>query len=134
MDELLIEAKLENMERVQTFIAERLEDCHPKVRNHIGIAVDEIFSNIAGYAYYPLAGIAFVRIAVGSDIVIEFEDNGVAYDPFSQNAPDVSLPIEERETGGLGLFMVKKIMDSVEYQRKGNKNILTIRKNLQVED
>ena len=99
-----------------------------KTQNQIRIAVDEIFSNIARYAYNPGVGGATVRIAVDDDITIEFEDSGAAYDPLDNEAPDISLSAEEREIGGLGLFMVKNLMDSVEYRRAGTKNILTIRK------
>ena len=130
MNEIIIEAKTENIDKVVGFINERLGDCPMKVRNKIEIAVDEIFSNIANYAYKPEIGGVTVRIAVGSDITIEFEDSGFAYDPLSKDDPDVTLPVGERKVGGLGVFMVKKIMDSVEYRREGDKNILTIQKSL----
>ena len=130
MDELLIDATVENLDAVLDFVNARLGDCLPKIRHQIAIAVDEIFSNIARYAYHPGTGDAKVRIAVESDIAIEFEDSGVPYDPLSADDPDISSPVEEREIGGLGVFMVKNIMDSVEYRRDGNKNILTIRKKL----
>jgi len=128
MNELLIEATLENIDTVIEFIGERLEDCSPKTQRQIEIAVDEIFSNIARYAYNPDVGNATVRVAVGDDITIEFEDSGADYDPLSKVDPDVSLPPEQRKAGGLGVFMVKNIMDSVEYRREGDKNILTVRK------
>ncbi len=130
MNELIIEASLDNMDAVQDFISERIMDCPMKIQNQIGIVVDEIFSNIANYAYNPEVGGAVVRIAVGDEITIEFEDTGVAYDPLGAETPDITLSDEEREIGGLGLFMVKKMMDSVEYKRRGNKNILTIKKKL----
>lgn len=130
MNELIIEAKLDNMESVLDFINERLTDTSPKLRNQIGIAVDEIFSNIARYAYHPEVGGAAVRIAVGEDVTIEFEDSGIAYDPLSAEPPDITLSAEEREIGGLGLFMVKNMMDSVDYRREGSKNILTIKKKI----
>ena len=94
--------------------------------------VDEIFSNIARYAYHPEVDGAVVRIAVGDDVVIEFEDSGTPYDPLTKEDPDVSLSAQDREVGGLGLFMVKNLMDSVEYRREENRNILTIKKRLAV--
>lgn len=130
MNELIIEAKLENMDTVKDFISEHIGDCSPKIQNQIMIAVDEIFSNIARYAYNPAVGGAAVRIAVDSEITIEFEDSGVAYDPLSGDDPDVSLSADDRDIGGLGIFMVKNIMDSVTYRREGNKNILVIKKKL----
>jgi len=132
MNELIIEAKLENMDAVQDFISARIEDCPMKTQNQIRIAVDEIFSNIARYAYSIKTGGATVRIAVDTDITIEFEDNGTAYDPLAKDDPDVSLSADEREIGGLGLFIVKNLMDSVEYRRDGSKNILTIKKRLTI--
>ncbi len=130
MNELIVEASLDNMEAVQDFVSEYLDDCSMKVQNQIGIVVDEIFSNIANYAYNPEVGGAKVRISVGDDITIEFEDSGVAYNPLTAKTPDITLSEDEREIGGLGLFMVEKMMDSVEYRRDGNKNILTIKKKL----
>jgi anti-sigma regulatory factor (Ser/Thr protein kinase) len=131
MKELYIEAKLENMPAVFDFINEQLNDIPSKLKNKIIIVVDEIFSNIARYAYHPYSGSAVVRICIASDITIEFIDNGVAYNPLSVKTPDTTLSAEEREIGGLGLFMVKNMMDSVEYRREGNKNILTIKKKLE---
>ena len=128
MNEICIEAKLEKIPTVVDFVSMRLVDCPSKIRSQIGVAVDEIFSNIARYAYYPGTGNVVVRIAVDDVITFEFEDNGIAYNPLSQDAPDVSLSVEERETGGLGIFMVKNIMDSMEYQRVGDKNVLKIQK------
>ena len=128
MDELIIEAQLENIGTVLDFVNEKINDYSTKTQNHIRIAVDEIFSNIARYAYHPEVGGAVVRIAVGADIIIEFEDSGIPYDPLTQPEPDISLPADERKVGGLGLFMVKNLMDSLEYRHEGNKNILTIKK------
>ncbi len=130
MNELIIEATLENMEAVQAFVSERIADCPMKIQNQIGIAVDEIFSNIARYAYNPQTGGAKVRIAVGDDITIEFEDSGAAFNPLSADEPNVTLSDEEREIGGLGLYMVQNMMDSVTYRREGHNNILTIKKKL----
>ncbi len=130
MNELIIEASLDNMDAVQGFVGARIADCPVKIQNQIAIVVDEIFSNIANYAYNPEVGGAKVRIAVGDEIAIEFEDSGVAYDPLAKDDPDVTLSDEEREIGGLGLFMVKRMMDSVDYRRDGQKNILTIKKKL----
>jgi anti-sigma regulatory factor (Ser/Thr protein kinase) len=75
-----------------------------------------------------LVGTTTVRIAVDDDIIVEFEDGGAEYSPLLAENPDITLTAEEREIGGLGVFMVKKLMDSVEYRREGNKNILTIKK------
>jgi anti-sigma regulatory factor (Ser/Thr protein kinase) len=64
----------------------------------------------------------------GDAVTIEFEDDGVPYDPTAQAAPDLGQSADEREFGGLGIFMTKKLMDTVEYRREGAKNILTMKK------
>jgi anti-sigma regulatory factor (Ser/Thr protein kinase) len=128
MIEFTIEARPENLDAVQDFISRHLEDCPPKIQSQIAIAVDEIFSNIAHYAYSPEVGGAVVRVAVDEFITIEVEDSGKAYNPLHAKNPDIELPAEEREIGGLGIFMVKKMMDSVEYRRDGDRNIFTVRK------
>jgi len=128
--ELRVEAKPQNLDAVLEFVDERLGDCPAKARRQIAVAVDEIFSNIARYAYRPDTGGVTVRMAVGGDAVIEFEDSGVPYDPLSAEAPDLSLSAERREVGGLGIFMVRRTMDSVAYRRDGHRNILIITKRL----
>lgn len=130
MDELTVKAKLEHMDAVQAFISVRLANAPPKLRNKISIAVDEIFSNIAVYAYGGGEGEVTVRVQADGGVVLEFEDCGTAYNPLAAEEPDVSLSAEEREIGGLGIFLVKNIMDSAEYRREGGKNILTVKKNL----
>jgi len=130
MNELLIEAKIENMNTVQDFISERIKDCSSSIQNQIGLVIDEIFSNIANYAYNPTIGEALIRITVGEDITLEFEDSGAPYNPLLNEDPDIMLELDERAIGGLGIFLVKDTMDSVEYRHEGNKNILTIRKKI----
>ena len=130
MNELSVEAKIENLNAVLDFVNGLLENCSPKIQNQIGIVVDEVFSNIAYYAYHPEVGSATVRINIDADITIEFEDSGIAFNPLFAEEPDTTLSAEEREIGGLGLFILKRLMDSVEYRREGNKNILTIKKRL----
>ncbi len=128
MKELSIEARVENLDTVLDFVNAQIGECPARTQNQIRIAVDEIFSNIARYAYHPEVGDAMVRIIAGEDIIIEFEDSGTAYNPLSLEDPDTSLPTMEREIGGLGVFLVKKLMDSVSYRREGDRNILTIKK------
>ena len=138
MKELRIDAKIENLDAVLAFVEAELCECTMKQQRQIAIAVEEIFVNIAHYAYAPDTGGAVIRVrrrdtAVngacgrGDEVVIEFEDNGKPYNPLEKRDPDITLGVEEREVGGLGIFMVKKIMDSVEYRRGGDKNILTIK-------
>ena len=133
MSELFIEAKTENLCRILDFVSENLEaaDCSVKTQTQIAIAVEEIFVNIAHYAYNPETGGTTIRVlATDNEIVIEFEDNGKPYNPLEKTDPDITKSMEERELGGLGIYMVKNIMDAVEYRHEDNKNILTIRKKL----
>ena len=97
----------------------------------IALAVEEIFVNIANYAYNPGKGNATVRVEVEKDpltVTITFIDGGVPYDPLKKDDPDVTLSAEERSIGGLGVFLVKKTMDDVSYEYKDGKNILSIKK------
>lgn len=135
MKELTIEATPENVEKVIEFIDGMLEEygCGMKEQMAIDVAVDELFSNIAHYAYNPETGYATVRVDVKNEplsVEITFIDHGVPYDPLAKADPDTTLSIEERQIGGLGIFIVKKSMDAVNYEYKDGKNILTIKKNL----
>ena len=129
MKELIIEAKIENLDTVLDFISAELEntDCPMKLRRQIAVAVEEVFVNIAHYAYNPEIGGAVIRVAVGKEIIIEFEDRGKPYNPLEKPDPDITLSADEREIGGLGIFMVKNIADTVEYRHEDGKNILVLR-------
>ena len=135
MKEMTIAATIENIEVVTDFVNEQLEalDCPMKAQMQIDIAIDELFGNIAHYAYNPDVGDATVRVEVIEAplaVVITFIDNGVPYDPLAKADPDITLSAEEREIGGLGIFMVKKTMDDITYEYKDGQNILRIRKNI----
>lgn len=135
MKELTITATVENIETVTTFVDEQLEalDCPVKAQMQINIAIDELFGNIAHYAYNPDVGEATVRVEVVEDplsVVITFIDGGVPYDPLAAADPDTSLSAEDRAIGGLGIFMVKKSMDDIAYRYENGKNILSIRKKI----
>ena len=133
--ELEIEAVTENLPAVQAFVEEHLEaaGCPMKAKMQIGVAVEEIFVNIANYAYAPEKGTATVRVEFSEQpvtVAITFVDHGVPYDPLAKVDPDVKLSAEEREIGGLGIFMTKKMMDDVSYCYRDGHNILTLKKNL----
>ena len=135
MKELEIEALTENLPQVLAFVDEQLEaaDCPMKIQIQIDIAVEEIFVNIAHYAYAPETRKAMVRIETLADppsVDITFIDNGVPYDPLAKADPDITLSAEERQIGGLGIFMVKKSMDDVKYEYLDGHNILTLKKGL----
>lgn len=135
MKELTINATVDNIPQVTAFVDEQLEalGCPIKAQMQIDIAIDELFGNIAHYAYNPDVGPATVRVEVMKDplaVVITFIDNGVQYDPLAQADPDITLSAEEREIGGLGIYMVKKTMDEITYEYKDGQNILRIKKHI----
>ncbi len=135
MNELTLEAKVENLDQVLSFVDSHLEqmDCPMKAQMQIDVAVEELYVNIARYAYTPAVGTATVRVEMVQNplaVSITFIDHGVPYDPLQKPDPDVTLSAEEREIGGLGIYMVKKSMDKMEYEYKDGKNILKISKNL----
>ena len=135
MKELTIAATVENIEVVTDFVNAQLEalDCPMKAQMQIDIAIDELFSNIAHYAYNPDVGEATVRVEIINEplsVVITFIDKGVPYDPLRAEDPDTTLSTEKRSIGGLGIFMVKKSMDEISYRYENGSNILSIRKKL----
>lgn len=133
--EITLPATIENVEKVTEFVNAELAkiNCPAKAKAEIDIAIDELFSNIANYAYNPEIGKATVKVEVQENpqaVVITFMDKGIPYDPLKREDPNVKLSADERGIGGLGIFMVKKTMDSVEYEYKDNHNILKIKKNI----
>lgn len=135
MKELTIAATVENIQVVTDFVNEQLESigCPMKTQTQIDIAIDELFGNIVHYAYHPEIGPATVRVEVEEDplaVRISFMDHGIPYDPLARADPDVTLSAEEREIGGLGIYMVKKIMDNISYEYKNGQNVLRILKNI----
>lgn len=135
MKELTVEATVESIPVITEFVDEQLEqfDCPMKAQAQINIAIDELFSNIVHYAYNPGTGPATVRVEVVEEplsVIITFIDQGVPYDPLAKADPDVTLSAEEREIGGLGIYIVKKNMNEITYEYKDGKNILKIRKEI----
>ena len=134
--ELTVEAAVYNIEKVTQFVNLELDklNCPPKAQTQIAVAIDELFGNIAKYAYQPEIGKATVRFEVEKNplsVIITFIDNGVPFNPLEQVEPDTHKPLKEREAGGLGIFLVKKTMTMVEYEYKNNQNILKIKKSLE---
>ena len=130
---MLLTAELSRVDEVTDFINAELEahDVPMKTIMQIDIAVEELFVNIAHYAYHPEIGQATIEVDVEGEppcAVIRFIDKGKPYDPLGKEDPDVTLGVEDREIGGLGIYMVKKSMDEVTYAYEDGQNILTIRK------
>ena len=135
MSELTIEAKTENLEKVLAFVDKHLEEkeCAIKVQMQIDVAVEELFVNIAQYAYDSDTGMVTIQVEIQEEplaVMITFIDNGVPYNPLAKEDPDITLAAEERQIGGLGIYMVKKTMDDIIYEYKDGQNILRIRKQL----
>ena len=135
MRELTVRALTENLPRVTAFVDEQLEalDCPMKAQMQIDVAIDELFSNIAQYAYAPGTGPATVWVETEENpraVILTFIDRGTPFDPLAAEDPDITAPAEERSIGGLGVFLVKKTMDDVRYERRDGQNILRITKRM----
>ncbi|MCL2066713.1 MAG: SpoIIE family protein phosphatase [Treponema sp.] len=134
--ELVVEAKMENIDEVINFISACLTgvNCLPEQLNQIILAAEEIFSNIAKYAYEPSDHLSSAQTTIGisisEEIQLKFEDTGKPFNPVEQDVPNLDEPLEDRKIGGLGIYFVKKFMDKVKYTRTGNKNILVMSKKI----
>lgn len=133
--ELSIEAKVDHLESVLAFVDGELEQiaCPMKQQMQIDIAVEELYVNIAHYAYAPETGTVTLRVETTetpASVAITFTDQGRPYNPLAKADPDVALSADERQIGGLGIFMVKKSMDEMDYEYRDGRNILTIRKRI----
>ena len=139
MNEIRVKALNENVDKVVDFVNSELEakDCSIKAQTQIDVAIDELFSNIANYAYVGEVGDAIIQISFeeiddcqSNICMIKFIDSGKPYNPLEKEDPDTSLSAEEREIGGLGIFIVKKTMDDMQYEYKNGQNILSIKKKI----
>jgi anti-sigma regulatory factor (Ser/Thr protein kinase) len=135
MKELKLTATVESLDEVLAFIDAELEsvDCPMKVQMQLDVAVEELYVNIAHYAYAPGTGEATVSIDITQDplnVTITFKDSGIPFDPTAKADPDVTLSAQERQIGGLGIYMAKKGTDEMKYEYKDGQNILSISKKL----
>jgi len=124
-------ATVDALEDVNAWVEEALEqaDASPKATMQILISLEEIFVNIAHYAYPGSQGTADLALTVeNGKCTIRFEDSGIPFDPLAREDPNVTLSAQDRSVGGLGIYMVKNSMDSVTYAYQNNKNVLTIEK------
>lgn len=135
MKEMTFKATIENTAAAVAFVESALEEagCPMKMLMQINVAMDEVFVNIASYAYAPGEGDATIRFELDEEThvaQITLIDQGVAFDPLNAPEPDITKPAAERPIGGLGIFLVRKLMDEVTYERKDGCNILTLRKKI----
>ena len=136
MTELTLAAKTENLDEVLGFVNEQLEaqGCSMRAQLEMDIAIEELFVNIAKYAYNPEEGSVTIQVEFKGDMVsVIFIDGGTPYNPWEREDPDITLSAEDRQIGGLGVYMVKKSMNHVDYIHQDGKNILTIQKQFQEE-
>ncbi len=133
MAEMKIKALPENLNQVQNFVDGELElmACPMKIQMKIDLCVEEMYINVASYAYNNGIGDAQIIVEACKErpgVRITLIDCGDAYDPLQKGDPDVTASAEEREIGGLGIFLVKKNMDQLSYVRSAGKNILRMTK------
>ncbi|MGN0389477.1 MAG: ATP-binding protein [Wujia sp.] len=132
-NELTVEATLDNLDRVIEFVEDTLgmTSCPMKVCMQFALCVEELFVNVASYAYEGKTGDCTVSMKTqhtdtDGTAVFTIVDSGQPFDPLAKEDPDITLSADERQIGGLGIFMVKKSMDNVEYSYENKKNILTL--------
>ena len=137
MKEIQIEAKADRLYELQAFLEEELEriGCPPELVPELDMVAEEIFVNIASYAYPEDAPEKTARAAIDFNdetrtVLLRFYDRGRPYDPLSGKMPDLTLPPEERPIGGLGVYLVKEFMDEVRYEYRDGYNILSAEKRL----
>ena len=135
MKNKIFPAKEEALPEVLDFTERTLEDFECSVKNQtaICVAIEEVFVNIAHYAYPETEGDVALNIKLDSQsnsVEFRISDKGVPFNPLEKPDPDITLSAEEREVGGLGIFIAKKTMDSLSYAYKDNKNILTMTKKI----
>lgn len=130
MGELTVPARQERLEQVQGFVEEQMGGrFSPRITQHILLAVEEVFINIARYAYPQGGGAVTVACTAGqSGIELTFTDGGIAYNPLLQEKPDISLPARDRPIGGLGIYLAGELMDQMSYRYEDGRNILCMRK------
>lgn len=135
MPRITLPATTENIEPATDFLNEVLENagCPPRAQMQLDIALDELMSNVAQYAYTPETGEITVSVEIKEDpkrAVVILTDAGTPYDPLQREDPDITLSATERRIGGLGIFIVKQSMDELSYEYKNKKNVVTIVKKI----
>ena len=133
MNKITVDAVIENLDQVIGFATEQLEerDCPMKTVMQTELVIEEIFVNIANYAYHPEIGAATFCMEFEENpraVFMTFIDGGKPYNPLANDEPDTTLALEDRDIGGLGIFLVKKNVDEISYAHEDGKNILRMKK------
>ena len=122
-------ANLDTLPAIVGFVSEHAAamGVHPKRVMHLELAVEEAAVNICSYAYEIPPGEVTIRISRETEVVrIELVDVGVPFDPLAADAPDIKSELENREVGGLGICLIRRVLDEVHYSRSGDRNILSL--------
>lgn len=135
MNKLTVPAKIENLQKVMDFLGDQLDsvDYVMKARLQLELSIEEAYVNIVNYAYGSEEGEVIICCNVGESplkVTMQFIDYGNPYNPLENDDPDISLSAEEKEIGGLGIFLIKRNVDNISYEYRDGKNILTIQKKL----
>lgn len=139
MESMTVPASMEYLQKVMALTEEllKLAGCREDDRRLIEISVEELFTNIASYAYGGGKGQVWLCWDIGEgekgrkEIRVVFQDEGIPYNPFAREDPDLTLPVEERPVGGLGIYMTKQFMDHVEYRHENGRNVTVVTKRFQ---
>ena len=118
----------DSFDSVTEYIAEECAKagCDEDTVSHITIASSEILANIDSYAYKDGGEIEIMTQCCGRRMTVVFKDNGPPFNPLQVEEPDVSSPLSERANGGLGIFIVRNLVDDVRYSYEDSRNVLTI--------
>lgn len=131
--QLNLEATLENLVAVNRFLDELLDTigCSSREQMQLQLAVEELYVNIANYAYGDRTGMVAIYAEIlesSRSILLKLVDEGICYNPLEHEMPDIHLPVEKRKIGNLGIFLAKTYVDEINYEYRDGKNILTLRK------
>jgi len=131
---LILKNDVSELERVMSFVSELCtrNSISPEMEYDLNLAMDEMVTNVAKHAY-PQGGEHHFTVQISlseKEFVARIEDDGMEFNPTEHPTPDLDAPLEKRKEGGLGIFLVRQIMSSVEYQRAAGKNLITLRKKL----
>jgi serine/threonine-protein kinase RsbW len=132
--QFVIENRIEELPSLATKIDELAEEwkISPALAMNINLVIEEAVSNIIFYAFAD-SNKHTIEISVSSDkkvLSVKITDDGNPFNPLEQQQPDITLPVEERPVGGLGIFLISQIMDEMDYTRKEHLNILTLNKTI----
>ena len=134
-EELVIEAVIDNLDAVNSFIHKSIEQFEVSKRTlmQLDLVVEEIFVNVASYAYTPNTGLVKILIEAKEKpltVSLTFIDSGVPYNPLEKSDPDINLSVDDRQIGGLGIFLTKNLVDDITYQFVDGQNVLQLTKSL----